>query len=172
MIACLICFPLPINQSNFRLSWSFIILASSFLGSCSCSTPAQWATGHSALVNLAVGATLRSTLIIATPRVLSATLFVTGSWQSPIRACTKKQREANEISVAVLLLLLQQRHAEPIRSEMPPLLLIVCILAFVSIFVQLYFIYLILLWPTFMSLVSQYLVFVLNQIKLINVLLI
>lgn len=74
-----------------------------------------------------------SALIIATLHVFSATLLVTGSWQSPIRACTRKQIEANEIFVAVLLLLSQHRHAEPIRSEASPFLLIVCIFAFVSI---------------------------------------
>lgn len=112
-----------------------------------------------------------SALTIATLQVLSATLLVTGSWQGPIRACTRKQREANEIFLAVLLLLSQHRRAEPIRSQTSPFLLIVCVLAFVSTFVRLYCVSLI-PWPTFRSLLSQRLAVVLNQIKLINVLLI
>lgn len=78
-----------------------------------------------------------SALIIATLHVLSATLLVTGSWQGPIRACTRKRREANEILVAVLLLLSQHRPAEPVRSATPPFSWTVCVRASVSIFVPL-----------------------------------
>lgn len=72
-------------------------------------------------------------------RALSAALFVTGSWQSPIRACTRKQRGANErFAFLSYCYFCRIETLSPLHLKHVFLLLIVYILTFVSVSVHMY----------------------------------
>lgn len=129
-----IVFLLPFNKSIYQTCGSHWVSLSSLPASLGVAAPLWHDEPQATLLR---GIVPSEQLCTQCARALSAALFVTRSWQSPIRACTRKRRGANEI-FAVLLLILGISDAEPSNLKHVFLVLTVYILTFVSMSVHIY----------------------------------